>query len=214
MRLFRLILCLLCLSSAALAQQTGASDFATGGSSVMWIPTPSSLFLNPAELARLRQGDFSFNAGRFTRLSSFSASLYAPSVGTFGAGVGVVDSLSQYTVGYALPIGRHHGFGVALTSFRKTQESFGVSFGTSLHFPVSVENSGIHAAASIINLSEITSSRFFSVNLGAGYWVLDNAIRVQAAFQHTAIKNYALIGAEALPSMPLDMEEQGVNPQF
>ena len=200
MRLFRFVLCFFCFTPAILAQQTGASDLATGGSSVMWIPTPSALFLNPAELARLRQGDFSFSAGRFTRLSSFSASLYEPSVGTFGAGVGVVDSLSQYTVGYALPIGRYHGFGVALNAFRRTEESFGVSFGTSLHFPGSVENSGLHAAASIINLSENTSSRFFSINLGAGYWVLDDAIRLQAAYQHTAMKNYALVGVDALPA--------------
>lgn len=206
MRLFLSVLCCLCFTTSVFAQQTGATDLATGGSSVMWIPTPSSLFLNPAELARLRQGDFSFNTGRFTKLSSFSASFYAPAVGTFGAGVGVVDSLSQYTVGYALPIDRYHGFGVALTTFRRTEESFGVSFGTSLHFPGSRENSGIHAAASIINLSENTTSRFFSINLGAGYWVLDDAIRVQAAFQHTAVKNYALVGFEALPASWLSIQ--------
>lgn len=200
MRLFLTALLCLCFVPSVFAQQTGATDLAMGGSSAMWIPTPSSLFLNPAELARLRQGDFSFNTGRFTKLSSFSASFYAPDVGTFGAGVGVVDSLSQYTVGYAAPIGRYHGFGVALTTFRRTKESLSVSFGTSLHFPGSIENSGIHAAASIINFSEITSSRFFSINLGAGFWVSDDAIRVQAAFQHTAVKNYALVGFEALPA--------------
>ena len=199
MRPLRSILALLSLPAAvALAQQSGAADYALGGSSVMWAPGPASLFLNPAELARLRQSDFGFNAGKFTKLSSFSSSVFLPSAGTFGGGVSLSDSSSQYSVGYALPIGRFHSLGLGLTGFRKTEESIGFSFGTSFHFPDDVENSGIHFGGSIIGLSENTSSSFFSINLGVAYWAVKEEIRVQAAYQHTAVKNYALVGAEAV----------------
>lgn len=198
MRVRSLLFVFLAVPLTAIAQQSGAADYALGGSSVMWTPGPSSLFLNPAELSRIRQSDFSLNAGRFTRLASFSGSMFLQGAGTFAAGIGVMDSASQYSMGYALPIGNYHSFGVAVSGFRNTREAVSISFGGSLHFPGSVEHSGVHAAASILNLSDNTTSPFFSVNLGAGYWVFHDLLRIQAAFQHTAAKNYALAGAETV----------------
>ncbi len=199
MRPVRLFVALFCLPGFGLmAQQSGAVNYALGRSSVMWSPGPSSLFLNPAELARARQSDFGFNSSKITRLSSFAGSVFLPAAGTFAAGVSVRDTSNRYSFGYALPVGRFHSIGLGLSGFRKTEESVGFSFGTSFHFPEDVENSGIHFGASVIDLSENTSSAFFSVNLGAAYWIVKDEIRLQAAYRHDAIKNHALIGIEAL----------------
>lgn len=189
-----------------MAQQAGAVNYALGSSSVMWAPGPASLFLNPAELARARQSDFGFNSAKITGLSSFAGSAFLRAVGTFGAGVSVRDTSSRYSFGYALPIGRFHSIGLGLTGFRKTEESIGFSFGTSLHFPDDIENSGIHFGASIIDLSENTSSTFFNVNIGAAYWIINDEIRLQAAYRHDAVKNHALVGIEALALPGLSLQ--------
>lgn len=199
MRLLRLLTFLLFLPGfGLLAQQAGAVNYALARSSVMWAPGPSSLFLNPAELSRARQSDFGFNSAKITGLSSFAGSIFLPAIGTFGAGVSVRDTSSRYSFGYSLPVGRFHSIGVGLSGFRKTEESIGFSFGTSFHFPDDIENSGFHFGASVIDLSENTSSAFFSVSLGAAYWIVNDEVRLQAAYRHDAVKNHALIGVEAL----------------
>lgn len=200
-RFLSCFLLLILLSTVAPSQQAGGKDFALGGSSVMWIPRSGALFLNPAELTRLRHGEFLFNAHRFTTLSSFAATYFEPFVGTFAAGIANYATVSQYTLGYALSLGANHGFGMALSAFRNAEEQFGLSTGGSLHFPSSLSaNSGFHLGLSVVNLSDASDSPFFSANAGAAYWVLPDVLRLQGAFQRLQQKNYSLVGIEVFPS--------------
>lgn len=189
------------LSSVSTSRQSGGKDFALGGSSVMWIPRSGALFLNPAELTRLRHGEFLFNTHRFTTLSSFAATYFEPFVGTFAAGIANYNTISQYTLGYAFSLGPNYGFGLALSGFRDAEEQFGLSTGGSVHFPSSLSpNSGFHLGLSVVNLSDVSDSPFFSANAGAAYWVLPDVLRLQGAFQRLQQKNYNLVGIEVFPA--------------
>jgi tetratricopeptide (TPR) repeat protein len=50
-----------------------------------------------------------------------------------------------------------------------------------------------------MNLSDKTSSPFFSANFGAGYWMLPDILRVQAAYRHAGNIGEALMGLEVDP---------------
>ncbi len=188
----------LLLVAASRAQTAGAGDYALGGSSVMWLPHSGSLFLNPAELARGNQAELFFTSRRFNTLSAFGVSYFIPFIGTLAGGVAPFGSASQYSIGFGRRIGRYHSFGVAMSGFRKTEETFGLSFGGSLHFPASTETSGFHAGFSVVNVSDQTKSPLFSANGGAGYWILSDVLRIQAAYQHTPVKNSGLVGSEVM----------------
>ena len=105
MRSLVLVLLFLLSGSIASAQTSGAFDHSLGGSSVMWLPRASALFLNPAELGQMRQGSFAFNTRRFSTLSSFSGAWFVPFVGTFAAGVISDGPVDQYSLGYGAAFG-------------------------------------------------------------------------------------------------------------
>lgn len=180
------------------AQTSGAEDYALSASSVMWLPRGGSLFLNPAELARIRHGDLFLTTSRLNTLSSFSTAYFFPFIGTLAGGVATFGPASQFTLGLGRTIGSHHSFGAAVSGFRNTEETFGLSFGGSLHFPSSTEASGLHAAFSVLNISDQTKSPLFSVNLGAGYWIVADLFRLQAAFRSTPVQNDGLVGSEVM----------------
>lgn len=189
---------LLLLASSASPAQTGAYDFGLGGSSVMWLPRPGALFLNPAELGRIREGVFTLNTYRLSTLSSFAAAYFVPSAGTFAAGVSRSGPAHQYSVGYGGTWGRFAG-GLGLSGFKDAGESFGISFGGTWHaIGVSVTD-GLHAGFSIGNLSDATDSPLFSINAGAAYWVVSGLLRAQGAFQHTGVSDDGLMGVSVQP---------------
>ncbi|HEX9615412.1 MAG TPA: tetratricopeptide repeat protein [Bacteroidota bacterium] len=197
MRVPGLLVLVVCSSVPALSQSAGGLDHALGGSSVMWLPRASALFLNPAEIASVREGSLAFTTHRFSSLSSFSTSYFVPFVGTFAAGVTSFGPSNQYTVGFGGQWGNYE-FGTSLSGFRNVEETFGLSLGASLHLNNQVARSGFHTGFSVVNLSENTLSPFFSVNVGTAYWLLDELLRLQAAFQHAAAKNFGLAGTEVV----------------
>jgi len=198
MRSLLLVLLFITAGSLSSAQTSGAFDHALGGSSVMWLPRAGALFLNPAELGQVRQGSFSFNSRRLSALSSFGGTWFVPFVGTFAAGVAAYGPIEQYSFGYGVSW-KDFMFGGGFSAFRNTEESFGLSFGGSWHMSGQTPNSGLHSGFSVINLSDKTSSPFFSVNMGAGYWALPEFLRVQGAFRHTGVTSEGLMGAEVIP---------------
>src|SRR5713101_552712 len=180
------------------AQTTGSRDYGLSGSSVMWLPHPGALFLNPAELARLRQGEVLLSTNRFSTLSSFDAAYFEPFIGTFAAGVANGVAGTQYSFGYARTLFQHHGLGVSVNLLRDGVEKVSVSIGASLHFAQPAKrNSGFHAGLSVVNLPNNNTSPPFDINAGAGYWILPDRIRLQTAWQRQLEKNSFLLGTEA-----------------
>ncbi|MEX2191030.1 MAG: tetratricopeptide repeat protein, partial [Bacteroidota bacterium] len=191
--------------SFASAQTSGAFDHALGGSSVMWLPRTGALFLNPAELGQIRQGSFAFNARRLSTLSSFSGAYFVPFVGTFAAGFAAYGPINQYSFGYGIAWGDIM-FGTGFSGFRNAEESFGFSLGGSWHMTGQVTNSGSHIGFSVINVSDKTASPFFSVNVGAGYWVSQDLLRVQTAFRRTGVISEGLAGIEVLAAQGFGLQ--------
>lgn len=167
----------------------------------MWLPRPGALFLNPAELGRIREGVFTLNTYRLSTLSSFAGAYFVPSAGTFAAGVSRFGSAHQYSVGYGGSWGRFAG-GMGFSGFKNTEESFGISFGGTWHAIGATVTDGLHAGFSVSNLSDATDSPLFSVNAGAAYWVVPGVFRIQGAFQHTGVSDKGFVG---LSVQPLDM---------
>ncbi|MBI4419112.1 MAG: hypothetical protein HY563_10065 [Ignavibacteriales bacterium] len=186
--------------------QTGAYDFGLGGSSVMWFPRPSAVFLNPAELGRIREGVFSLNTHRISSLNSFGGAYFVPFVGTFAAGIARFGPAQQYSVGYGGTWGPFGG-GIGFSGFRNTDESFGISFGGSWQAFGSKPASGLHAGFSVSNLSDQAKSPLFSINAGVAYWILPELLRAQSAYRHTAASNDGLVGVslQALPVFGLGL---------
>lgn len=198
MRPLLLVLLLGSIVTVATAQTSGAFDHSLGGSSVMWLPRTGALFLNPAELGQLRQGSVGFNTRKLSTLSSFSGAWFVPFVGTFAAGVISYGSIDQYSFGYGAALGDFM-LGAGFSAFRNAEESIGFSFGGSWHMTGQSPNSGLHSGFSITNLSDETSSPFFSANVGSGYWVLPEFLRIQAAYRHAGELGEALMGLEVDP---------------
>lgn len=191
--LFVFLPLILILSTTTASAQTGAYDLGLGGSSVMWLPRPGALFLNPAELGKIREGVFTLNAQRFSSLGSFAGTYFIPFGGTVAAGVSVYGPIRQYSFGYGGTWGSFAG-GVGFSGFKDADETFGFSFGGSFQALGSLPSHGLHAAFSVNNLSENTDSPFFSLNAGAAYWVMPEILRTQAAYRHTGSGNDVLMG--------------------
>lgn len=206
MRSQLLVLLLLSAAPMASAQTTGAFDHSLGGSSVMWLPRAGALFLNPAELGQLRQGAFAFNSRKLSTLSSFSGAYFVPFVGTFAAGLATFGPIDQYSFGYGAALGDFM-LGGGFSAFRNAEESFGISLGGSWHITGETPTSGLHSGFSVMNLSDKTSSPFFSANFGAGYWVLPDIIRFQAAYRHSGEIGEALmgLGVDPVPGLGLQI---------
>lgn len=164
----------------------------------MWLPRPGALFLNPAELGRIREGVFTLNTYRLSTLSSFAGAYFVPDAGTFAAGISRFGPIHQYSVGYGGTWGRFAG-GMAFSGFKDADESFGISVGGTWHAVGSAITDGLHAGVSINNLSDAADSPLFSVNAGAAYWVLPGLLRVQGAFQHTGVSDDRLMGVSVQP---------------
>lgn len=177
--------------------QTGAYDLGLGGSSVMWLPRPGALFLNPAELGRIREGIFTLNTWRLSDLSSFAGTHFIPFVGTLAAGVSRYGPVHQYSFGYGGAWGSFAG-GLGFSGFKDAEESFAFSFGGSWQALGTASTNGLHTAFSINNLSDKTDSPLFSVNAGAAYWPVPDLLRTQAAFRHTGAGNDVLVGVHVL----------------
>ena len=82
---------------SAQSQLAGSKDYGLGGSSVMWLRYPGALFLNPAEIARLHQGEILISTHRFSTLPSLSTAHFVPFVGTFAVGIANEGNQSWYS---------------------------------------------------------------------------------------------------------------------
>lgn len=171
-------------------QESGTGDYALGNSSVMWLPRSSSLFLNPGELAHVRQNEFLITSGRFRSLESMSAAFFVPYVGTFGFGIAPVDNSPMASVGYGRVIGDYSMVGGSFSLPSEVAKGFRFSFGGSYHLPFSVKESGIHAGLSVTNVP--TSA---VVNAGVGYWVVPKVVRLQCATQ-TQTERAGFVGVD------------------
>lgn len=175
----------------AQSQETGTADYALGNSSVMWLPRSSSVFLNPGELARVHQDEFLVTASRFNSLAAMSGALFVPNTGTFGLGVSPHGSSGLYSIGFGHLIGDYHTVGGALSVLSNARNAFRFSVGGSVHFPSGEKESGALAGLSVMGLATKAT-----INLGAGYWVMPNTVRVQFA-SRSGMERAAFLGTEA-----------------
>jgi len=176
---------------------TGASDYALGGSSVMWIPNSGAIFLNPAEVSRVHQHEFIITGGRSFSLSSLTGNVFIPFVGTIAAGVGREPSETQYNLSYGRIFGRYHSAGVGFTYLEKNPDRSGVSLGLTLHFPSSsISLSGLHFGASVLNFAGDFDAEAFSAQAGAAFWVAPRILRLQVAYGRRARASAVSAGAE------------------
>lgn len=134
---------------SARAQITGAQDYGVGGSSVSWFPRSPALFLNPAYLGRLHQGDVYFSTDHFSNLSSLCSSYFVPFVGTFAVGMGNDFSLMEYSLGYGTLLNKDLAVGGAFNVERGGVDYSTFSAGVSAHVLESeTMTSGLHVGAS------------------------------------------------------------------
>lgn len=186
-------------SAAAQSQIAGSKNYGLGGSSVMWLPRSSALFLNPAEFARLHQDEFLVSTHRLSSLPSLSVAHFEPFIGTFALGIANELSQNWYSAGYGRLVGGHQTVGGSVSVIREQVTRVAVSVGTSFHFPDSLSQyTGLHAGFSAVNLSSKLRSPLFGVNIGAAYWVLPNNLRWQAAWQLQGVNGSFLTGGEYL----------------
>lgn len=195
MKIVRSTTCILFITlSPALAlaqfQGFGASDYALGNSSVMWLPRSSSLFLNPGELAHLRQSEFLITSGRFRSLESMTAAFFVPYVGTFGLGVAPIDGSRLASVGFGRVIGGYSMVGGSLSLATDVPQGVRLGFGGTLHVPFRIKESGIHVGLSATNIPTKPV-----VNAGLGFWLLPNTVRLQWATQ-TRMERAGFLGAD------------------
>lgn len=197
--LFRALFSYALLTSPSLAQITGGGDFGLGGSSVMWLPRASALYLNPAEFSRLHQAEFFLSTNKFSNLSSFSAVHFEPFLGTFAAGIANFGPATQFSAGYGRVVFQHHTAGAAFNIAPDASEKFSFSLGVGAHFPDSASvHSGFHAGLSLVNIAPNARTSSFGLNLGAAYWVRPDLVRAQASFLQQDKPSF-LIGAEVRP---------------
>lgn len=183
------------LQIAVFAQSpvTGSQDYGLGGSSIMWLPRPSALFLNPSQLARIHQGEMLTATQRFSNLSSLSSAYFVPSVGTFA--LGVANEPRLYSLGYARFFGKV-AVGGAVNFVRDGFERMTFSLGTTLHFADQMTaNSGYHIGAAVTNASSESAKELLRSSAGVAYWILPDFVRVQAAWQHSNGSTVFPIGA-------------------
>ncbi len=176
-------LAFLSVSAFPQAQETGATDYALGNSSVMWLPRSTALFLNPGELGRLHQDEFYLSSNRFKDLTSMSGAFFLPGIGTLGAGVTPSFDSTTYTLGYGGLIGDYHDFGAAVSVTPKVKAGFRFAFGGAVHLPTSGQNTGLHFG---LSLTDLPMDADFSV--GAAYWVVPDVARVQVATRSGAYR--------------------------
>ncbi|MEW5799272.1 MAG: hypothetical protein AB1728_09720 [Bacteroidota bacterium] len=169
-------------------------EYGLASSSVMWLPRSSALFLNPAELGRIHQDEFLLHTNRFRSMTAMAGSFAIPFFGTFSGGISTKDSLTHYSIGYGRRIGRYHTVGTAVSIISPIQDGFRYSFGGTLHFPSSIQNSGVHAGFSIFNLPKEAF-----LNGGIAWWVVPDWFRLQVAAQNR-IHRAMIYGGEFLVS--------------
>lgn len=156
-------------------------EYGLASSSVMWAPRGSALFLNPAELGRIHQDEFLLHTNRFRAMSAMAGTFAIPFVGSLSGGISNKDSLTNYSIGFGRRLGRYHTVGTSLSIISRIQDGLRYSFGGALHFPSSVQNSGLHAGFTISNLPKEAM-----LNGGAAWWAVPNRFRVQVAAQNRA----------------------------
>lgn len=164
----------------------------------MRIGSPSALFINPGELARIHQSELSLSANRFSELPSMTVAGFFPSVGTFAAGIGNEAGTKQYSFGYARIISDHNTAGGAL-NFLDSPNSTDVtlSLGTTFHFMETVgRKSGILVGGSIVNFSSNTSLPGQRFTVGAAYWLVPNFLCTQGSWLYENQKSKLSVGAE------------------
>ncbi|MCI0706309.1 MAG: hypothetical protein L0Y80_02325 [Ignavibacteriae bacterium] len=193
---FILAIAFLVSAATAQAQHTGGNDYAAGGSSVMWHASPGALFLNPAELARIRQSEFHLSTDRLSDLYSLSATHFEPFVGTFALGVANYGSTEGFSLGYARRIDSEYIAGGSLNILSKISGSLSYSFGISMHLPDDIPESGYHAGFSAINIGPNFPHYHGSLNAGAAYWIAPGDLRAQAAWQKNSVGHAMILGAE------------------
>lgn len=177
------------------SQIAGSQDYGLGGSSIMWLPRSSALFLNPSQIARIRQGEMLFSTHRFSALPSLSAAYFVPFTGTFAIGVANDLHFKWYSSGYGRLLGKHLSVGGALTFIDDSSDQFAASLGISGQFLNAFSpNSGLHAGVSVMNLSSKSSTSLRTVNAGAAYWLISNTLRLQSAWQYKEKKGAYLGG--------------------
>ena len=182
----------------AFTQVTGSSDYALGGSSVMWFPRPSTLYLNPAELARVHQAEFFLSTNRWSNFSSMTGTHFEPFVGTFAAGIARLASTTQVSAGFSSIVFGQHGAGAAVNINPDAQQSVSFALGLSAHVPDSISrSSGFHGGLVIENLGRTTDQ--LSVNAGVGYWPMRERVRVQLSYVQDA-RPHGLLGLEVHPA--------------
>lgn len=157
----------------------GGKEYGLASSSVMWVPRGSALLINPAELGRIHHDEFLLNTNRLRNLSAMTGTFSIPFVGSFSGGVSNQDSLTQYTLGFGRRLSRYHTIGTSITIITPIQDGFRYAFGSALHFPSSVQNSGLHVGISASNLPKETM-----LNGGIAWWVVPDWFRLQVAAQN------------------------------
>ena len=199
LRLVFILLLVFCFTGLLNGQGliTGASDYALSGSSVMWIPTSTAVFLNPAEISRVHQHEFMITGGKSLTLSSLTGNVFIPFVGTIAAGVGRENNETQYTLSYGRIFGRYHSAGVGFTYLEKNPRRSGVSLGFTLHFPTtSAPTSGLHFGMSVLNFAGDIEAESFSANAGAAFWLAPRILRLQVAYGRRYRETALTAGAE------------------
>ncbi|HTP13759.1 MAG TPA: hypothetical protein VMM37_09015, partial [Bacteroidota bacterium] len=179
-----------CVPLAAQFLEGGTSDYALANSSVSWLPKVSSLFVNPAELARLHQNDFQASTRWFNALSSMSADVFVPSAGTVGIGTMPQGTSTMISAGYGRLVGNYSTVGSSMSVLTNVRGGFRFSVGGAVHLPTGTEESGLHAGVSASNLPTRTI-----VDAGIGYWIVPTTLRIQFATQ-TRTARAGFIGAE------------------
>lgn len=157
----------------------GGKEYGLAASSVMWIPRGSALYLNPAEIGRIHQDEFLLNTNRFRSMSSMTGTFSIPFVGSFAGGVANQGPLTHYTFGYGRLLGRYHTIGGSIAVITPIEDGVRYSFGSAMHIPSSVQNSGIHAGVSIANLPNEAM-----INGGVAWWAVPDWFRMQVAAQN------------------------------
>lgn len=190
----------------AQSQITGSQDYGMANSSVMWLPRPSVIFLNPALLARIHQGEIAVVSSRFSGLPSMSGMYFVPSFGSFGVGVANEQTARRYTVGYGRLLSKHVSMGGAFNILSRGTQRSTLSFGGAFHLlDTETAQSGLHIGASALNLSSKTSGSTLDAYGGAAYWVTPNLLRLQAGLHYEAKKGEGLGGLEVQVSQWLSV---------
>ncbi|MGH2566828.1 MAG: tetratricopeptide repeat protein, partial [Bacteroidota bacterium] len=98
--------------------------------------------------------------------------------------------------GYGRLLNKHVTAGGSVNFIRSDQNFLSLSLGGSLHLPDSISPySGFLAGFSVQNVPAPRSS-FTNFNVGAAYWLLPNALRVQTAWQLEHDRGNVLVGTE------------------